>query len=103
MADENDSDEPAEISAPEEFTIAFKKPIIFADCRYEDVTIREPTAGQMEEVEAFNGVRTTMELIRMTGAIPRGAIKQMVISDIRKAADYFVVFTHGARWRPARA
>jgi hypothetical protein len=103
MDAEETETEPEELQAPDELVITLRKPIVFADTRYDEIKLREPTAGEMEKVEAFSGIKTTMELIRVIAAVPDGVVKKIVITDLRRAADYFLVFTQGARWKPEGA
>lgn len=88
---------------PDELTIVFKKPIVLADTHYTDITLREPTVGEMEKAGEFSGVGELIELTRVIAAVPQGVVRQIPISQFREIAAYFRFFTQGGPWSGARA
>lgn len=76
-----------------EMTVALLKPVQHAGETYEELTLTEPTAGQMIESEkAGAGLAALVKLISMVAAIPHGAALKIGRRDLWVCERFFGSF-----------
>lgn len=82
----------------EELTIQLRKPITIgkgdAEKEFTEITLCEPTAGQMEmAMKAGQDLTMTIELIRLVANVPRQVVAQMGMRDLMEAGDFLAGFS----------
>lgn len=84
---------------PEEKVIRLRKPVVLGSgdgaVTYESLTLREPTAGELEKATstATNNIGMSITLIHLVSGIPRAAVAKIGQRDLREASDYLGGFT----------
>lgn len=81
-----------------EKTITLRKPLTLGSgdgaITYTELTLREPTAGELEKASrADTSVGIMINLISAIAKIPRSAVEQLSQRDIGEASDYLAGFT----------
>ena len=76
-------------------TIVFKNPIVVDAGTFEQITLREPTAGELERATKGNreGVTVTIDLIAMVAGVPRLVAEKLPARKFSEAARFIEGFT----------
>ncbi|WP_110947414.1 phage tail assembly protein [Pseudomonas bohemica] len=82
----------------DETTITLSKPVAIgkgdAAVTYEEITLREPTAGEMEKASrADTSIGSAITLISLVAAIPRSAVEKFSKRDLVAANKFLEGFT----------
>lgn len=82
----------------EEITITLAKPVVIGKgdnaITYDEITLREPTAGEMEKASrADTSVGAAITLISLIAVIPRGAVEKFSKRDLVAANKYLEGFS----------
>lgn len=79
----------------DEKILTLRKAVRLGDDTYATLTLREPTAGELERAtrDGRSGLTVTIDLISMVAAVPRQVIEKITGRDLREAADYIGGFT----------
>ncbi|MCO7569368.1 phage tail assembly protein [Pseudomonas chlororaphis] len=82
----------------EEITITLAKPVVIgkgeAAVTYEELRLREPTAGEMEKASrADTSVGAAITLIHLIAGIPRGAVEKICKRDLVTANNFLEGFS----------
>ncbi|WP_431276278.1 phage tail assembly protein [Variovorax ureilyticus] len=73
-----------------EKTITLRKPVKLADIEYTSLTLREPTAGEIEKAaNATTNVGVVINLISLVAKVPRKAIENLCKRDLQEAGDFW--------------
>ncbi|MBO9647358.1 MAG: phage tail assembly protein [Variovorax sp.] len=77
-----------------EKTFALRKPVkIGEDLTYASLTLREPTAGEIEKAAtATTNVGVVINLISLVAKVPRKAIEGLCKRDLQEAGDFLEGF-----------
>ena len=73
---------------PETLTIPLKKPVQLGDLTYHELKLREPTAGEMCEVQGKTGWEFNVAIIAAVSGVPDVAVRKIGVDDARKATKY---------------
>jgi hypothetical protein len=75
--------------------INLRKAVKLGDDTYTSITLREPTAGELERAtrDGRAGLTVAIDLIAMVAAVPRKVIEGITGRDLREASDYIEGFT----------
>lgn len=77
----------------DEITITLRKPIKVGEVEYTEISLTEPTAGQLRKAaKAGDSLDQVCELISLNGRIPKSAVDQMLQRDLNAASDFFARF-----------
>lgn len=79
----------------DEQIITLDKPVKIGDMEYHSLTLREPTAGEIERATAKDerGISVTINLISMVAAVPRKVVENLPQRKFQKAAEIIESFT----------
>lgn len=80
----------------EEKVIVLRKPVMLGDVTYAELTLREPTAGELSKATrggGGNNVDVGIWLISLVAKVPRGAVEQLCQRDFTEANDFLGSFT----------
>ncbi|HEV2365397.1 MAG TPA: phage tail assembly protein [Caulobacteraceae bacterium] len=88
MRDAAEDEAPAEL--PDELVIDLHKAIDFAGETLTQITVREPTFGQLEEMRKKG---SSIFAISLISGVPEQAIAKMMARDVKKAGDFLALFT----------
>lgn len=82
----------------DEITITLSKPVIIGKDAtaqtYEELKLREPTAGEMEKAaRADTNIGTVITLVSLIAVIPRGVVEKITRRDLMAADKFFQTFT----------
>lgn len=78
----------------DEKTIALRKPVALGEVKYEALTLREPTAGELARAsESSTDVGVAISLISLVAKVPRGVVEKLCQRDFQEAADFLAGFT----------
>jgi hypothetical protein len=81
------------MSFEEEKVITLRKAVELGPLTYAEISLREPTAGELEKAaKAGSRVGETISLIAMVAKIPRTAAERLSQRDLLEAADFFGTF-----------
>jgi Phage tail assembly chaperone proteins, E, or 41 or 14 len=83
---------PAPPEQPDELVVTLRKPVEFAGKIYDELRLREPTAGEMEEISKHSGTAGTIFAIAQVSGTPIGAVRRIGVRDMNKAGDYLLGF-----------
>ena len=86
----------------DEITITLSKPVIIGKAEnavtYEEVRLREPTAGEMEKAaRADTMIGSAITLISLVGAIPRSVVEKFSKRDLVAANKFLEGFTEAGQ------
>ena len=82
---------------PDTFTLTLKAPITVGNQTLTELTFREPTAGQIQEIAKFDDVKATIELgARSAGVLP-SVIQALPARQFKQVGDFLESFTQGAQ------
>jgi hypothetical protein len=77
-----------EKTLPDTHTITLRRPVEFAGETWSVLRLREPTVGEIEEVQALGAVDGIAHLLFLITGLPPGAIDQIGERDLRQAETY---------------
>lgn len=76
-----------------EKTITLRKPVTLGDLPFASISLREPTAGELEQAEnSASGLSTVINLISIVGKVPRTVAERLCQRDFKEAADFLNSF-----------
>ena len=81
--------------APEK-TVQFDE-IVLGGQPYTELTLREPTAGELEECDGFTGIAWTIRLVAKVSGTPLGVVKKLPVRKMNEAGAYLSAFIAAAR------
>lgn len=94
VVDNDGADEAVEL--PDELELTLHKPVKVGDILYENITITEPIASQIDrfslDVNKFGAVSAQIKLISAVSKTPEAAIRQLAARDYKKAAEFVSAF-----------
>jgi len=71
-------------------TITFARPIKIGEVEYTDITLTEPTAGQLvKSSKAGNNLEQLVSLINLNAAVPLGVVERMKQRDLNACDRFF--------------
>jgi hypothetical protein len=77
-------------------TIALHKPVRLGDQEFTEITLSEPTAGQIETaLKEASQTTANIVLIALIAKIPPAAVRAMSLRDFNAAVAYLSGFTKG--------
>ena len=81
----------------DEKILTLRKPVKLGDVEYSQLTLREPTAGQLAKAEnaAPTNADMAINLISMVAAVPRAAVERICQRDFEEASDFLGKFSEG--------
>jgi hypothetical protein len=59
---------------------------------YSEITLREPTAGQLEEIAAVPAHKAGIKAVSLCGGVPETIVRQMKSRDFKKAENFVLSF-----------
>ncbi|WP_294292075.1 phage tail assembly protein [uncultured Sphingomonas sp.] len=77
---------------PSELTINLIHPIEHADQRYAQMSLREPTAGQLIEWDRVDGIEADLTIISAVSGVPLIALDKLRARDLVRAGSYLANF-----------
>lgn len=78
----------------EEKTITLRRPVKLGDVEYTSLTLREPTAGDLEKAaKADNNMGVVINLISLVAKVPRAVVERLSQRDLREANDFLEQFS----------
>lgn len=84
---------------PEELEITLRKPVVLGKgesaLTYEKLTLREPTAGELEKATttATSDIGMSITLISLVAGVPRGVAEKIGQRELKEANEYLAGFT----------
>lgn len=81
---------------PEKILI-LDQPIKLGDIAYGELKLREPTAGEMDDLAAKNGISWSIALVRGVSGLPEQVIRRLPIRVLNEAMEYLLPFTNNVR------
>lgn len=81
----------------DEKVLILRKPVKLGDVEYSQLTLREPTAGELAKAENAAPTRADMaiNLISIVAAVPRSAVERICQRDFEEASDFLGKFSEG--------
>lgn len=95
--------EPADLpdplaEAPPSIVIALPKPLKGAgEIEYGEIPLREPTVGELMQVDTKSGYAWTVALVALISGVPTKVVEQVPVSFLNAANAYLSVFIKAAR------
>lgn len=77
---------------PDEIVITLRKPIEHNGETISELTLREPTAGEMEEWDKLSGIAADRKAIAIMAGLPEGFVRKLPARDFNKAARFIASF-----------
>jgi len=75
-------------------TFTFEEPIKLGEVEYKEVTLRQPSAGELAKASMeSNSIYVAIALISIIGKIPRKIAEQMLDTDLEDCSDFLGSFT----------
>jgi hypothetical protein len=82
------------VSLEKSKTFVFEEPIKIGEVQYKEVTLRQPSAGELAKAAMEpNSIYTAIALISIIGKIPRKIAEQMLDTDLEDCSDFLGSFT----------
>ena len=82
---------------PDTLTLSLRKPVTVGEVKYDELTFREPTAGQLENVADLDDIKATIQLLALSaGVLPR-VISALPARDFKRAAGFLDSFLQSAQ------
>ena len=78
---------------PETLSITLRRPVKIGDVEYAVMTLREPTAGEMEQVDGESGWAKKVAMIALVSGIPAKLLEEVGVRDIDLATAYLARFS----------
>jgi hypothetical protein len=76
--------------------LALTKPVKLGDVEYTEITLTEPTAGQIETaLREPQQTTANIVLIAAIAKVPPGAVRNMCLRDFNKCVQFLEGFTKG--------
>ena len=95
MDDVNDASATAE-AQPETLIINLAKPITMGPkdnpLTFSELPLREPTAAEWMQWDKLRGVEADVKAIAIVSGVPEGAIRQLGVRDLQRAAKFLAGF-----------
>lgn len=86
------------LSTPEpEKRIELAKAVTHAGVSHDELVLREPDAGEMEDVDHLQGVAWTIALVAKVAGVPPKAVRQVPVSKLNECSEYLASFVGAAR------
>ena len=82
---------------PETLSITLRRPVKIGDVEYAVMTLREPTAGEMIQLDKLAGWKADVQAISLISGIPRAAVIKIGERDARRASEYLGRFFPAGR------
>lgn len=77
-----------------EKTITLRKPVTLGELTYAQLSLREPTAGELEKASsAATNMGVVINLISVVAKVPRVVIESLCQRDLREAGDFLESFS----------
>ena len=80
----------------DELELTLRSPVSSGDVQYESITLKEPTAEQIDlftkDIDKYGAVRAQIKFIALNSTTPEGAIKKLKARDFKEAVDYLANF-----------
>lgn len=81
----------------EQEIITLHKPVKVGDIPYDTLTLREPTAGQLEKAsKADTQIGVAISLIALVAKVPRTVIERLCQRDLKTVSDFLGRFSDDA-------
>ncbi|WP_157218670.1 phage tail assembly protein [Flavisphingomonas formosensis] len=77
---------------PDELVITLRKPVEHGGETYTELKLKEPTAGQLLEIDKHDGRAADVFSVSLIAGIPKGAIEKIGARDLIKGARYIASF-----------
>lgn len=81
---------------PEEMTITLAETIQVGTTWIPELSLREPTLGELIKGDKYDGVQRTVVMVALVSGLPRAVIELVPITDFARAAQYIHSFTEAA-------
>jgi hypothetical protein len=82
----------------DELVITFREPIMLVDLEFAEITLTEPTMGQMRKASKAGGPLDQLaHLIAFNASVPPAVVDKMRKRDIERAGDFFAQFESPTR------
>lgn len=83
---------------PDELIIALRKPITLGEVVYDKLSLREPTAGELEKAStaATSNLGAIMNLISAVAKVPRRVVESLGQRDFKEVSDFLDSFSAAA-------
>lgn len=72
-----------------ELTIQLDTPLKLNEIEIKEITLKEPTAGQMIKVQAYTGFEQNVRLVAAVSGVQPLMVEQMSFTDFKKCVDFF--------------
>jgi hypothetical protein len=82
---------------PDELVITLKKPVEFKGQSYDQLVLREPTAGEWREILKKPEDDQRTFCVALVSGVPEGAVLQIGIGQVVEAEEFIVGFYRAAR------
>jgi phage FluMu protein gp41 len=77
--------------------ITLHKPVKVGEMTYDTLTLREPTAGQLEKAsQATTQIGVAISLIALVAKVPRAVIERLCQRDLKTISDFLGRFSDDA-------
>lgn len=77
--------------------IQFDAPISVGDVQFHHASLREPTAGEMDDASAKDGLAWTIALVTSVSGLPLQVVRKFPIRVLNECAEYLVPFAESVR------
>lgn len=81
----------------ENFTLKLLVPVQLGEVDYTELTLREPTAGELESAVSANNMTTAIKIIAIVSVVPVAVIRLLAQRDFMAANEYIGRFTGGGQ------
>ncbi|HZU64971.1 MAG TPA: phage tail assembly protein [Novosphingobium sp.] len=76
------------LDPPEALEIPLAKPVELGSESYPLLRLREPTAGEMIELDKFTGWEADVKAIALISGVPEAAVRKLGVRPVRRASEY---------------
>ncbi len=77
--------------------IRFDPPLKFGGEEYASIELREPLAGELEDVDSLSGIAWTNALIAKVASIPKAVVRLIPQTKLNACSVYFAAFVAAVR------
>ena len=77
---------------PAKLTIPLANPVELGQITVHELNMREPTAGEMIEMEGKTGWTFNVALVSIVSGVPEAAVRKIGVADMKKATKYLDLF-----------
>ncbi len=81
---------------PTEKTLTLRKPVTHAGETISELTLREPTAGEMKGLDSLRGQDYVIKLVAISSGTPLPTIEKLVQRDVLDALEFVTGFWNAA-------